>query len=457
MKKIFSITMSLVLVAMAVWLVGCAKEDSNSIAPAAGSGTGTSEVLNGCPLAPDGQVIKTSGTTTELTATCFNRVEWAVTVEAIPDVTLECESNVDIQVPYTVDATQSAGIEGRVCFQNERADQTDDDKTCNTRLAIALQYNPPGGDNWTTVKTWDLGSVEDISSDETKCYDYSVLFGDFVPVEGGDYRINSQLTIDNSGNGTKTYDEYMPLSLDCYFAEAVCGELTVSPACPTAYSSENPDAVAEFTCTIKDPATATYTADGSGSFVINIANNRSTKDETFTATLCVNGVTSCQTTVQSCTPLTIYTGLKDCGNIDDGCGLTIGYWKTHAVDGLYGNNTGVAQDLLDANGCIYLGTFAVCDGNGVVAVMKNMGSNGIAKLYAQMLAVKLNILNGSNDDCVADALAAADAFLTEKTTADWAGLSRDDRGLVLGWMSMFDKYNNGELYVDGVLCVPHCD
>jgi hypothetical protein len=450
MKKLLTITMSLVLIAMAVWLVGCAKEDSNGLAPVAGSGAGSNELSTVCTW-------KTSGTYGNVTADCFNRVSWTIAVAALPDATIECESGTDITVPYTVDATQSAGIEGEVCFTNEPSDDPFDNPTCNTRLTIVLEYNAPGPGGYVPVKTWDLGNVEDISSGETKCYPYSVLFGDFVPVAGGDYRITPQLSIDNHGNGAWTFETHQPVELDCYFDTPECGELTVSPACPTTYDSENQDAVADFTCTVKDPASATYTESGSGSFLINIYNNLSSKDEAFTTQICVNGITSCDETLQDCTPLAINTGVKDCGTIDDGCGLTIGYWKTHSVEGLYGNNAGVGQALLDANGAICLGTYCVSTGQMIVNTMKDMGPNGIAKLYAQMLAVKLNILNGANDACVADALAAADAFLTGKTTSDWANLSKDDRSLVLGWMSMFDKYNNGELYVDDVLCVPHCE
>jgi hypothetical protein len=70
-------------------------------------------------------------------------------------------------------------------------------------------------------------------------------------------------------------------------------------------------------------------------------------------------------------------------------------------------------------------------------------SNGINKVYAQLLGAKLNIASGASNSAVLSTINAADAFLATKNSLDWAGLSKTQKNQVLGWMSTLDNYNNG--------------
>ena len=72
-------------------------------------------------------------------------------------------------------------------------------------------------------------------------------------------------------------------------------------------------------------------------------------------------------------------------------------------------------------------------------------SNGINKLYAQLLAAKLNIASGANGSAVAATIAAADAFLANNDSLSWASLSKSAKQSVLGWMTTLDDYNNGRI------------
>ncbi len=72
-------------------------------------------------------------------------------------------------------------------------------------------------------------------------------------------------------------------------------------------------------------------------------------------------------------------------------------------------------------------------------------SNGITKLYAQLLGAKLSIADGAGDGAVAMAIAAADAFLASHDWTDWNGLSTAQKDMVMAWHGMFDDYNNGEI------------
>jgi hypothetical protein len=141
-----------------------------------------------------------------------------------------------------------------------------------------------------------------------------------------------------------------------------------------------------------------------------------------------------------------------------GCTLTIGYWKNHAG---FGPQRDVVSSLLPK--CLGNGVFGIClpftKGRNVSTAqdavnylsMKIYGapSNGITKLYAQLLGAKLNIAAGASNT-ISSTIIAADSFLTVKNYLDWSGLSKPQQSQVLSWMSALDNYNNG---LGGV---PHC-
>ncbi len=133
----------------------------------------------------------------------------------------------------------------------------------------------------------------------------------------------------------------------------------------------------------------------------------------------------------------------------EGCTLTIGYWKTHAGFGpqpdmvtqylpiTLGNGGGQSIDVINA-------TIAHD-----ILVKKTYGhsSNGITKLYAQLLGTKLNIAQGADDSAIADVIADADDFLTDYGWQYWKSgmMSRPEKKMVLGWMTSLDDYNNGDI------------
>lgn len=138
----------------------------------------------------------------------------------------------------------------------------------------------------------------------------------------------------------------------------------------------------------------------------------------------------------------------------DGCTLTIGYWKTHA-------GFGPQPDMVSQYLPIWLGTadgdhsLHVINAGMAVDVLKmftyGVPSNGITRLYAQLLGAKLNIANGADYAAVAAAMADADAFLAAHFWTEWDDLSRDTKKTVVGWQSLLDDYNNG------IVGPGHCD
>jgi hypothetical protein len=144
------------------------------------------------------------------------------------------------------------------------------------------------------------------------------------------------------------------------------------------------------------------------------------------------------------TSVQIDTPPCECG----GCTLTIGYWKNH--DGSGPQSDEITPLIQLAGGTIWLGdeggaeSIAVTTAAQASAILaQDEADNGINKLYAQMLAAKLNILNGACDDAVDETIAEADAFLATHGSDDWEGLTAEEQQQVLDWKDVFDDYNNG--------------
>jgi hypothetical protein len=132
-----------------------------------------------------------------------------------------------------------------------------------------------------------------------------------------------------------------------------------------------------------------------------------------------------------------------------GCTRTIGYWKTHAGQRRH------QQDRVSEHLPIWLGdaggahSLLVTDADMAVDVlrMRTYGRprNGITKLYAQLLAAKLNAAAGADTGDAAPAIAEADAFLAANGYQGWRSLPWSVKHQVLEWKDILDAYNNGEI------------
>lgn len=137
---------------------------------------------------------------------------------------------------------------------------------------------------------------------------------------------------------------------------------------------------------------------------------------------------------------------------DQGCTRSKGYWKNHA-------GLGPQEDVVSQWLPISLGSLTVSTPDTAVLVLKQFTfgrpSNGITKLYAQLLAAKLNIASGALSDDVDDVISSADTFLSDHVWTDWDSLSKGDRKHVLSWMGTLDAYNNG--LIGPGACEDECD
>ena len=157
----------------------------------------------------------------------------------------------------------------------------------------------------------------------------------------------------------------------------------------------------------------------------------------------LTGMTICTTFEDDETDLSWDAGMYQS---DEGCTRTIGYWKNHAG---FGPQPDKVTPLLP----VWLGTengaesIEVSEAEIAVDILRmttyGSPSNGITKLYAQLLAAKLNIENGASSDDIADVIDEADDFLADNNWEDWNDLPQDDRTMVLDWKDSLDSYNNG--------------
>ncbi len=160
----------------------------------------------------------------------------------------------------------------------------------------------------------------------------------------------------------------------------------------------------------------------------------------------VTGMAACTNLEPGETDLTWDAGLYMIPQ--DGCTLTIGFWKNHA-------GFGPQPDLVTALLPVWLGdaggTKSIQVTTAAIAVdilsqdVYGVPSNGITKLYAQLLGAKLNIANGANGSAVGNTIIRADEFLAVNDWNDWDTLSKADKGKVSRWHIKLDDYNNGDI------------
>jgi hypothetical protein len=184
---------------------------------------------------------------------------------------------------------------------------------------------------------------------------------------------------------------------------------------------------------------------------------KDTLPKTFTYTYTIPGATTCGPRTISNTASFVSSDTPNTGSstwnvtvntpCKAGCTLTIGYWKNHA--GFTKQPNKIQPGWLP----IWLGqphTFPsldVADNATASAVLSQnvfgAPSNGITKLYSQLLAADFNQLNGASVTAITTTLNDANTFLGLHFWPDWPILSKADQQKVLSYQSTLDSYNNG--------------
>lgn len=130
-----------------------------------------------------------------------------------------------------------------------------------------------------------------------------------------------------------------------------------------------------------------------------------------------------------------------------GCTLTIGYWKTHAdPNSTRHDATQTLEVLAAAQPPITVGGNTVTATAGTYNVVSLLSFSGdpskpINKLYAQLVAAKLNIANGADGSAVSTTIAQADSFLTSKQPNQ--NLSGPARQTAVSLAAALESFNSG--------------
>ena len=391
-----------------------------------------------------------SGTTLTASKTAqgyFNRTEvydWTV-AKTVDKAALTIKQGESDTVEFTIKATRTGpviddvfGVSGQVCVTNGGAQATQS-------LTVFDHVQFKNG----------LGPFQELGANQTlagflaagasDCSPYNI---EFVPVSGAIYRNAAKVTITNHSG-----------QLGTPFGPEPKADFSL-PTTPTVVQIDDGATVTDtiscpagFTCTPGSGGVHPFSDSGSTMFVVQIENNSAQCDTHFRLTNMVE--LDENDTHQKDTDdlfVDIYTGLCEEPPDEepgDGCTLTIGYWKNHA--GFSGKNRDRVTPLLP----IQLGagggaTVAVTTASQAVQILRmrwNGGrpSNGVSKLYAQLLAAKLSIANGADGSAAAAAIGAADLILAVYDHAAWKSLSRTDRRTILNLAMLLDAYNNGSI------------
>jgi hypothetical protein len=368
------------------------------------------------------------------------RIEYDWTIQKTVDQNqIEIGSGGCTTVNYTLNTTRSEtsrtdlyGVRGQICVTNGGAVTTE-----NLTIVDQIQFKMGAGQFQDLAGATVTITPSPIVAGDTVCYPYEIAF---TPTPGAVYRNVARITITNhSGNLGTPFGPEPKADFSIPAEPAVSNKdfestITDLATCP-----------AGFTCTTVDTGSGIgpwlLTDTGSVSYGVSICNTQADCSSIFQL---INTATMKEkdTGQELSSSATVNITTSACSF---GCSLTIGFWKTHA--GFTGHNPDLLTGLLP----IYLGTLGgsksinVTTAKQAVSLLNMSGnaSNGINKLYAQLLAAKLNIARGADGSAIKTTISAADAFLATKNSNDWGSLTNSQKQMVLSWANTLDNYNNG--------------
>lgn len=398
-----------------------------------------------------------NGTTLTATKTAtgyMNRTityDWTLTKSADPTA-ITLAQGASATIHYTLVATRGEptivdvyGVTGEICVTNGGGVTTE-----NLTIVDQVQYKVGSGQFQDLPGATVTIVPAPLAPSESGCYAYDIPL---TPIAGAIYRNVAHVTITNH-SGWLPGGRNCPGPALCPFGPDPKADFSL-PTEPTSVTII--DAEADLTDVLTCPAGFTCNPASVGPWHL-------TASQTITYDIVVTNVSACAITAQMPNVATLTeatSGQTHTANANvtitapacsSGCTRTIGFWKNHA-------GGGPQQDLVTPLLPIWLGTAGgsksvqVTTASQAIYLLNMSGnpSNGINKLYAQMLAAKLNIASGASASAVSATIAAADAFLATKNASDWSSLSGAQRQQVLAWMTTFDQYNNG------VIGPGHCD
>lgn len=421
--------------------------------------------INTALAGPGGTTI-TAEKTAEITQTYGWTLEKTTTPGQVPSFTVPPGPGTPVN--FTITATRTgptfSNVTGQVCVTNTGGLAT-------TGLQIQDRLEVWDGANWIPVTVWTNLPMSNLTPGVTDCVAYSFSVANFNPQL--QYRNLAFVSITNFAGFEGTVHGFY---IDAAVSVTVIGAtatLTDSIVCPTG-----------FTCAFASPTPSfplVLTGSTSVPVVVLITNNGS-PETCGNYTLRNNSElrpTGTVTVLTASASVAIYSGV-DCEQEVVGCTRTPGYWASHDGTGSPNQADEVSSKLPISIGVPSGAKSFVVDNDAIVfsnppagpqgditesgALLGHYGhtlangfanaqdaSNGINKLYRDLMAALLNQANGTTVPAAVQAtINNAQAFLATHDTSNWAGLTGSEAADVNTWHEDLDNYNNG---LSGV---PHC-
>jgi hypothetical protein len=344
---------------------------------------------------------------------------WTITKTVSPKTWDLCPGDSGTST-YTVSVNKDDGIvvsqlEGTVSVTNTGAVGTE-----NLAITAKVAVNPGGGfgPDILTIPV-DTASNPVLDPNETGTYSYTITIPSTDVQVGATYKVTVHATITNhSGHIGEPWDTPASATTTWPSPTLVHNCITVTDINGQLWT----------TC---DSKTWTYSK--------TFTNPANCEANTNTATITYNDDSMTGPSAQA----TVTVNCPSCGG---DCSLSIGYWMNHA--GLGPQPDEVTQYLP-----IWLGTPNGAKSVQVTTAVQAVNllnynddaSNGINRLYGQLLAAKLNIKNGVSSSTIDTVISDADAFLATNNAGDWSSLSSALKDQVNAWKNTLDQYNNGLL------------
>lgn len=340
-----------------------------------------------------------------------------------------------VTVPFTIVVTRSgptssssASISGNVCVTNESATAS----TVGLRGTDQVEYQ--SGSSWLPLTSQTILPISaQLNPLQNQCYPYN--FSNLSIDVATQYRNHATATIDNFVGYEGTAH-----SIDLLY-DPIVFTVQTSTVDASAQLSDTLPCPSGFTCTPSGPS-GTITGTQTVTYNAAVTNNGATCGTTYTFTNTANIVTS-----DSHTPFDAAASASVCTEVC-GCVATIGYWNNHPeligpVLPLYLGDVGGSKTLAVTTTTIATDVLA--------QNVYGDPSNGITKLYAQLLAAKIAIARGASPAAIASVITAADAFLASHDYLDWASLTPQQQAVVNSWQGALANYNSGTSGTP-----PHC-
>jgi hypothetical protein len=138
----------------------------------------------------------------------------------------------------------------------------------------------------------------------------------------------------------------------------------------------------------------------------------------------------------------------DCEELDNGCTLTQGYWKTHGPIPTGNNSNEWPQEVIDNGMNLGNVTYTALE---LQAIFDNPAAgNGLISLAHQLIAAKLNVASGADGSSIAGAIAAADALIGDLVVppVGAGSLPNSQTSSLTGELALFNEGTTGPGHCD---------